>query len=129
MFINKIYKIAKEQLFYINRSITGNGVRDTLNIFKKNFTNLKIRKIKSGSKVFDWLVPPEWNVKEAYIVDKNKKKIIDFKKNNLHLVGYSIPVNKFLKKKKLIKHIYSIKKNLMLYPILLLIIKNTGVFA
>jgi aminopeptidase-like protein len=74
MFINKIYKIAKEKLFYINRSITGKGVRDTLNIFKKNFPNFKIRKIKSGSKVFDWVVPPEWNVKEAYIEDNKKKK-------------------------------------------------------
>jgi aminopeptidase-like protein len=110
MFINKIYKIAKEKLFYINRSITGKGVRDTLNIFKKNFPNFKIRKIKSGSKVFDWVVPPEWNVKEAYIEDNKKKKIIDFKENNLHLVGYSIPINKFFKKKNLIKHIYSIKK-------------------
>ena len=53
---------------------------------------------------------PEWNVKDAYILDKNNKKIIDFKKNNLHLVGYSIPVDKFFFKKKLFNHIYSLPK-------------------
>jgi len=55
-------------------------------------------------------VPPEWNIKEAYILDKNNKKIINFKKNNLHLVGYSVPINKYFKKKELFKHIYSLPK-------------------
>ena len=61
----------------------------------------------SKTKVFDWKVPLEWNVKDAYILDKNNKKIVDFKNNNLHLVGYSIPVNKFFSKKELFNRIHS----------------------
>ena len=95
--IKKFYNIAKNQLFRINRSLTGQGVVRTLNIIKREFPNLKIKKINSGTKVFDWKIPPEWNGVDAYILDKNDKKIIDFKKNNLHLIGYSIPVKKTLK--------------------------------
>ena len=108
--MKKFYEIGKNELFKLNRSITGDGVKKTLRIIKNNFSNLKIKKIQSGSKVFDWTIPPEWNVSEAYIIDKNKKKIIDFKKNNLHLIGYSIPMNKTLKKKELLKHFYYLKK-------------------
>ena len=108
--MKKFYEIGKNELFKLNRSITGDGVKKTLRIIKNNFSNLKIKKIQSGSKVFDWTIPPEWNVSEAYIIDKNKKKIIDFKKNNLHLIGYSIPMNKNLKKKELLKHFYYLKK-------------------
>ncbi len=110
MTIKKYYNLAKHSLFPICRSITGNGVRKTLKIIKKEFPKLKIYKIRSGTKVFDWNVPPEWNVKEAYILDKDNKKIIDFKNNNLHLIGYSVPVNKFFSKKKVASHIYSLPK-------------------
>ena len=96
--MNKFYNIAKNDLFKINRSITGNGTKQTLNIIKKNFKKLKIKKFKSGTKVFDWVIPPEWNVSNAYVLDKNKKKIIDFSKNNLHLVSYSSPINRKIKK-------------------------------
>ena len=107
--IKKFYNIAKNQLFRINRSLTGQGVVRTLNIIKREFPNLKIKKINSGTKVFDWKIPPEWNVVDAYILDKNDKKIIDFKKNNLHLIGYSIPVKKTLTKKYLFKNLYFLK--------------------
>ena len=107
--MNKFYNIAKNDLFKINRSITGNGTKQTLNIIKKNFKKLKIKKFKSGTKVFDWVIPPEWNVSKAYVLDKNKKKIIDFSKNNLHLVSYSSPINRKIKKKQLLKKIYSLK--------------------
>jgi aminopeptidase-like protein len=110
MSVKKYYQLAKHSLFLICRSLTGAGVRKTLKIVKKEFPSLKICKIPSGAKAFDWKVPPEWNVKDAYILDKNNKKIIDFKKNNLHLVGYSIPVDKFFFKKKLFNHIYSLPK-------------------
>ena len=90
---NKIHKFAKE-LWPINRSLTGEGNRKTLKILKSICNSLKIREIKSGKKVFDWTIPLEWNVKEAWIKDTNDKVVIDFKKNNLHLVGYSIPVKK-----------------------------------
>jgi aminopeptidase-like protein len=110
MTVKKYYQLAKHSLFPICRSLTGNGVRKTLKIIKREFPKLKICKIRSGTKVFDWNVPPEWNVKAAYILDKNNKKIVDFKNNNLHLVGYSTPINKFFSKKKLFNHIHSLPK-------------------
>ena len=109
MSVKKFYNLGKNKLFPICRSITGNGVRETLKIIKKNFPELKIKKIKSGTKVFDWDIPPEWNVTDAYVIDKNNLKIIDFKKNNLHLVGYSIPFKKTLIKKDLFKNLYFLK--------------------
>ena len=109
MSINKIYNLGKK-LFPICRSITGDGVRETLNMLKKYLPKLKIHNITSGTKVFDWKIPNEWNVKDAYVLDRFGKKIIDFKKNNLHLVGYSIPVNKKLKKRDLFSHIHTITK-------------------
>ncbi len=109
MTVNKYYNIAKLKLFPITRSLTGQGVRKTLGIIKNQVPILKIKKFKSGSKVFDWKIPSEWNVYDAYVLDKNNVKIIDFKKNNLHLVGYSIPINKFLSKKELLKNLHFLK--------------------
>ena len=106
--MKKYYQLGKE-LFPINRSITGQGVRDTLKIFKKKIKGLKINKVKSGTKVFDWTVPSEWNIDKAYIIDKSGKKIINFDDNNLHLVGYSEPKKIKISKKKLIKHLYYLK--------------------
>jgi aminopeptidase-like protein len=83
--MKKYYNLGKHALFPICRSITGSGVRKTLKIIQKEFPGLKIKSIKSGTKAFDWTVPPEWNVSDAYIADKNGLKIIDFKENNLHL--------------------------------------------
>ena len=102
LFIKKIYKLGKNELFPICRSITGNGVRKTLKIIKRHFSQLRIYEIQSGTKVFDWNIPAEWNVKDAYVIDKYNNKIINFKKNNLHLVGYSTPINKVLKKKRIV---------------------------
>ena len=110
MFIKKFYNFGKNKLYPLHRSITGDGVRKSLQLIKKNFPRLKIFEIPSGTKVFDWTIPPEWNVNEAYIRDKYNKKIIDFKKNNLHLVAYSIPMNKVLKKEKLFNHLHSLPK-------------------
>ena len=109
MITNKIYNIGKK-IFPINRSITGAGTRKTLKILKSIVPQLKIKKINAGEKVFDWAIPSEWNVNEAFIKDKYGKKIIDMKTNNLHLVGYSEPVHCFLKKNELLKRINSLKK-------------------
>ena len=110
MSIKKYFQLAKNSLFPICRSLTGYGIKKTLKILKKEFPKLKIIKIQSGTKVYDWTVPPEWNVKDAYILDKYNNKIVNFKNNNLHLVGYSIPINKFISKKKLFKNIHSLPK-------------------
>ena len=89
----KIYSLAGK-LFPINRSITGNGVRETLALIKEIFPGLMIHEIPSGTKVFDWTVPKEWNVRDAYIECPDGRRIAEFKKNNLHLVGYSVPTDK-----------------------------------
>ena len=109
MTIKKYYNIAKTKLFPITRSLTGDGVKKTLNIIQKELPKLKIKKFKSGIKVFDWNIPEEWNVTDAYVIDKYNNRIIDFKKNNLHLVGYSIPIKKNITKKELFKNLYFLK--------------------
>ncbi len=103
---SKIYNLAKKIWSY-DRSLTGNGVRKTLLEFNKIFNGLKVFEIKSGTKAFDWVVPEEWNVNQAYILDPNKKKICDFKTNNLHLISYSIPTYKTLNLKELKKKLYT----------------------
>ena len=107
--MKKFYELGKNTLFPICRSLTGDGFRKSLKIIKSEFPELKIKKIRSGTKVFDWNIPAEWNIFDAYILDKNNNKIIDFKENNLHLVGYSIPINKYIKKKELLKNLYCLK--------------------
>lgn len=107
--MKKYFELGKKKLFQICRSLTGQGIKKTLNIIKNEFPSLKIKKIKSGTKVFDWKIPDEWNIKDAYVKDKYKKKIIDFKKNNLHLLGYSQPINKKITKKELYKNIFFLK--------------------
>lgn len=79
------------ELFPICRSITGNGVREALTITQKH-VHLDIHEVPSGTKVFDWVIPKEWNIEDGYILDSNQNKIIDFKKSNLHVLNYSIPI-------------------------------------
>lgn len=98
-------KIIKD-LFNMPRSITGRSIRQTLKYIKKNIPNLKIIGFKSGTRVFDWVVPDEWDVKDAYIKDKYGKKIVDFNKNLLSIVYHSTPVNKWISKKDLVKKIH-----------------------
>ena len=99
-------KWAKD-LFPICRSLTGEGNRKTLKYFINLNPELKILKFKSGKKVFDWNIPNEWNIKDAYLQHESGKKFAEFKKKNLHLVGYSTPVNKTLNKKELLKRIFT----------------------
>ena len=106
---NKIFNLMKD-LFPLNRRLTGDGNAETIKKIKKIITKIRILKFKSGSKVFDWTVPKEWNVKDAYILDPQKKKICDFKKNNLHLVGYSQPIKKNLNLSSLKKYLFSLDK-------------------
>lgn len=95
-------------LFPINRSLTGDGVRETLGYLKELVPELIVKSIPSGTKVFDWEIPREWNVREASIKDSSNKTIIDFKDNNLHLMGYSTPVEVKLKLSELQGHLYSL---------------------
>jgi aminopeptidase-like protein len=94
------------ELFPICRSITGNGVRETLKIIQDHIP-LSIFEIPSGTKVLDWTVPKEWNIRDAYILDEQGNKIVDFNVNNLHVVGYSIPVDAYVTLAELQEHLYS----------------------
>ncbi len=106
---NLMIKWAKD-LFYYNRSITGEGIKKTLNFFEKINPELKRLKFKSNKKVFDWKIPLEWNISDAFIQHiSSGKKFAEFKKNNLHIVGYSIPKNEIIEKKRLLKNIHSLK--------------------
>lgn len=86
-----LFELAKK-IFPINRSLTGEGVRQTFSIFKDQVPELKIGSIASGSKVFGWTVPQEWKIDDAYVKDSRDQRVVDFKSNNLHVVGYSVPV-------------------------------------
>lgn len=101
----EMYQWATD-LFPINRSITGDGVRETFAYIKNIVPELNIQEIPSHTKCFDWNVPREWNVVNAYVDDEQGNKIIDFKENNLHLVGYSIPVDIELSYDELVEHLY-----------------------
>ncbi len=104
---DQIYELCKE-LFPINRSLTGDGVRETLSILRRELPGLNIMSMPSGSRCFDWTVPKEWNVREAYIVCPNGEKICDFSLNNLHLVGYSIPIHETVDLEVLQEHLHSL---------------------
>ena len=95
-------------LFPINRSITGDGVRATLNYIKNLLPALKIFSVDSGTQAFDWTVPNEWTVRDAYVIDPTGSRIIDFKAHNLHVVGYSESVDQWLNLDDLNEHLYSL---------------------
>ena len=100
-----------KKLYPICRSITGNGVRESLDIIKEEIPTLDVIEIPSGTKVYDWTVPKEWNILDAWVKDSAGNKIIDFKINNLHLVNYSIPINIKLGFSELKKHIHTLPDN------------------
>jgi aminopeptidase-like protein len=91
---NELYSLI-EELYPIARSITGDGLRRSLAILGKHAA-LEIHEVPSGTKVFDWTVPKEWNIRDAYVKDPRGNKIIDFQKCNLHVVSYSTPVHEIV---------------------------------
>ena len=101
------HQLAK-QLWPINRSITGDGVRETLKILRGHLPDLEILEVPSGQKVFDWKIPKEWSVREAWIEAPDGRRFCDFNTNNLHLVGYSLGIDATLTKNELDKHLFSL---------------------
>src|SRR5215469_9686915 len=86
----EIYAIAAE-IYPICRSITGNGVRETLRRLARH-CKIEVHEVPTGTQVFDWMVPREWNIRDAYIETLRGERIVDFQKCNLHVVNYSVPV-------------------------------------
>ena len=104
---HEIYGWAGD-LFPINRSLTGPGVRETLGYLQKIVPSLTIESIASGTKVFDWTVPDEWTIREGYLENESGERLVDFQDNNLHVVGYSRPVDASLSLEELEHHLHSI---------------------
>lgn len=93
-------------LYPLCRSITGEGVRQSLHLLQ-GIIPLEIREVPSGTSVFDWTVPREWNIRDAYVKNKQGQKVIDFQKCNLHVVNYSVPVHRTMSLAKLKKYLHS----------------------
>lgn len=96
-----------ERLYPICRSITGDGVRQTLEILRE-IIPLEVSEVPTGTRVFDWQIPKEWNIRDAYIKDGSGRRIIDFKASNIHIVGYSTPVRKKMRLAELRPHLFSL---------------------
>jgi aminopeptidase-like protein len=97
-------------LFPINRSLSGDGVRQTLQYIKNIIPELEVNEVPSGTKCFDWTIPQEWNCNDGYIIDPDGNKICDFKTNNLHIVGYSAPIDSEIELEELIEHLYYLEE-------------------
>ena len=101
-----------KKLFPICRSITGKGIRQTLSYFESYNKEFKRLSFKTGEKVFDWNIPKEWNIVDGFIEHiESRKKFAEFKKLNLHIVGYSEPIDKILNLEKFIDRIHVSKSN------------------
>ncbi|MBQ0142691.1 MAG: DUF4910 domain-containing protein [Prevotellaceae bacterium] len=111
----EMYRLA-EELFPICRSITGKGTRDTLSILNRELPQITIHNVPTGTAVFDWSVPKEWVIRDAYVETLSGEKIIDFKKTNLHVLGYSAPIDKVVSKEELLKIVYTLPDQPDLIP-------------
>ena len=105
----EMYQLMTD-LYPICRSITGDGLRKSLRMIQQ-YIPLELFEVPSGTKVFDWTVPKEWNIKDAYVENSKGERIIDFKKSNLHVVNYSISVDRMMPLKDLQKHLHTIPEH------------------
>lgn len=105
-----------EELFPICRSITGQGTRNTLSILQRELPQMTIHNVPSGTQVFDWTVPKEWVIRNAYIETLSGERIIDFKESNLYVLGYSAPIDKIVNKDELLKMVYTLPEQPELIP-------------
>jgi aminopeptidase-like protein len=98
------------RLYPICRSLTGEGVRETFRILDQEVP-LEVTEIPSGTQVFDWTLPREWNIRDAWIAGPDGKRVVDFRDSNLHVLGYSVPVSKRLPLGDLEEHLYAHAEN------------------
>src|SRR6266540_3171315 len=98
------------ELYPVCRSITGEGFRSTLATLAKH-VDLELHEVPSGTQVFDWTVPREWNIRDAYIKDAAGDRVVDFRASNLHVLNYSVPVRKTVRLDELKQHLYSLPEH------------------
>jgi aminopeptidase-like protein len=110
------------ELFPINRSLTGSGVRETLAVLAR-YVAIETREVPSGTAVLDWQVPPEWNIRSATIRTRDGRCLVDFAENNLHVVGYSKPIHREMSRAELAQHVHTLPDQPELIPY------RTGYFA
>jgi len=103
----EMHDLAK-RLFPINRSLTGPGVRQSLAIIQEHLADLQIHEVNSGTQAFDWEIPNEWAVNDAFVKDENGVRVIDFNASNLHLMGYSTPIDKKISREELLNHLHAL---------------------
>lgn len=111
----EIYQIA-ERLFPLDRSITGEGNRETLRILQEYDSDLEIIEVPSGTEVFDWTVPKEWKVNEAYIENSKGERIVDFAENNLCLLGYAYSMDERMSKDQMREYVFTLDSQPDLIP-------------
>ena len=104
-----------ERLFPVCRSITGDGLRRTLEIIGEHI-ELAVSEVPTGTEVLDWTVPREWNIRDAWVKDPNGRKVIDFAEHNLHIVGYSTPIHEVMPLARLREHLHTLPEQPTLIP-------------
>jgi len=92
------------------RSITGDGLRQSLRLLQQTVP-LSLREVPTGTQVFDWTVPKEWNIRDAYIKNSQGERVVDFQRCNLHVVNYSVPLRKRMRRAELKPHIYTLPEH------------------
>jgi aminopeptidase-like protein len=102
----EMHALATE-LYPFCRSITGEGLRQTLRAVQKRIP-LSLHEVPTGTEVFDWAVPNEWNIRDAYIKNARGERVVDFQRHNLHVVNYSVPVNRKMSLSELKPHLYTL---------------------
>ena len=102
----ELHRLVAE-LYPICRSITGDGVRRTLEVIGRRL-ELQVQEVPSGTQVLDWTVPREWNVRDAWVAGPDGKRVIDFQKSNLHLMSYSVPVRATMNLSELKQHLFTL---------------------
>ena len=102
----EMYDLAV-RLFPICRSITGDGFRQSLGIIREQVPEMQVFEVPSGTEVFDWTVPKEWNIRGGWIRRKDGETVIDFRDSNLHVLGYSVPIHQMVSREELLEHVYT----------------------